>query len=108
MDVRTIEEVITRANNKTGYPTVIFAAACNYGLNQETAFPARDHRVISVYAFDGLGGSGTISPPGPVEEASLGTLGCGVQLSFRSAAKAGSGTSYATPILAAIAANLLD
>jgi hypothetical protein len=109
LDVGVVEQAISRASTRAGYPAIMFAAASNYGLNQPRAFPARDEHVICVHAFDGRGDPGTINPPRPDDEASLGTLGRGVKLSFRGAgAKARSGTSYATPILAAITANLID
>ena len=106
--VKKIEQAIIRAATKAGHPTVMFAAASNYGLNDPRAFPARDERVICVHAFDGTGGLPNINPPRPKGEASIGTLGCSVKLHFNGKSSYRSGTSYASPILAAITANLLD
>ncbi|KAI1750784.1 hypothetical protein F4782DRAFT_532070 [Xylaria castorea] len=86
---------------------IIFASASNYGLNDPRTYPARDERVICVHALDGLGGFDSINPATEAK-ANYGTLGLGVRLSWQGKAECRSGTSYATPILAAISATLLD
>ncbi|KAI8955715.1 hypothetical protein F4801DRAFT_276616 [Xylaria longipes] len=87
---------------------IIFASASNYGLNDPRTYPARDERVICVHALDGLGGLDSINPPRTEAKANYGTLGRGIRLSWQGKVACHSGTSYATPILAAISANLLD
>ncbi|GAP88690.1 putative peptidase S8 subtilisin kexin sedolisin [Rosellinia necatrix] len=86
---------------------IVFASASNYGLNDPRTYPARDERVICVHALDGLGGLDSINPATEAK-ANYGTLGLGVRLSWQGKAECRSGTSYATPILAAISATLLD
>jgi hypothetical protein len=87
---------------------IIFASASNYGLNDPRTYPARDERVICVHALDGLGGLDSTNPPRTEAKANYGTLGRGIKLSWHGKVACHSGTSYATPILAAISANLLD
>ncbi|KAH7308885.1 hypothetical protein B0I35DRAFT_88127 [Stachybotrys elegans] len=113
--VDEIETVIRDAS-----PRLIFAAASNSGKNDPRAFPANDDRwVICVHASDGNGEDGGINP-----EIQSGfnfmTLGMGLELMerenfvkngrarsrFKSVVK--SGTSFATPIAAGIAATVLD
>ncbi|WYZ36240.1 hypothetical protein EsH8_XI_000123 [Colletotrichum jinshuiense] len=88
-------------------PPLLFAAAGNYGLNNRRAFPSSERNVICVYALDGKGGPNTINPPRH-NEPNFATLGCGIELNWGSSATHKSGTSYATPIMAAIVANYLD
>ncbi|KAM7185093.1 hypothetical protein V8F33_012602 [Rhypophila sp. PSN 637] len=101
-------------------PRLIFAAASNSGKNDPRAFPASDAPwVICVHASEGNGKDGGINP-----EIQSGfnfmTLGMGLDLMkrenfvknggersrFKSVVK--SGTSFATPIAAGIAATVLD
>ncbi|KAI0436887.1 hypothetical protein F4803DRAFT_198484 [Xylaria telfairii] len=101
--ISALETAITNCKDQV----IIFASASNYGLNESRTYPARDGRVICVHALDGLGGSDSINPATDAK-ASYGTLGLGVKLSWQGKAACHSGTSYATPILAAISATLLD
>ncbi|KAH8892453.1 subtilisin-like protein [Thozetella sp. PMI_491] len=87
---------------------LIFASASNKGLNDKRAYPARDPRVFCVHALDGNGGRGPINIRRLEGEYNYGTLGRGIKLSFKGEAEWRSGTSYATPILAAFTANLID
>lgn len=106
--INAIEKAIGRANSTPEYPTLIFASASNYGLNEPRTFPATDSRVICVHALDGYGGMDSRNPPRKYAEANYGTLGLGVRLHWCNQAESRSGTSYATPILAATLANVLD
>lgn len=113
--VHEIEAAIRKAS-----PRLMFAAASNGGKNEPRAFPARDNPyVICVHASEGNGQDGGINP-----EIGSGfnfmTLGMGLEMMKREGImKKGrslatykrvvkSGTSFATPIAAGIAATVLD
>ena len=120
-----------KTTGATGHTPLLFAAASNHGLLKCRSFPASDVNVICVYALDGEGfDGGQINPPTDPDKANFGTLGHGIELSWEAAdaqaaaaaaaaktngeahpAEPGgdyrSGTSYATPILAATVANYL-
>ncbi|KAI8674311.1 Peptidase-S8 domain-containing protein [Fusarium keratoplasticum] len=113
--VHEVEAAIRKAP-----PRLMFAAASNSGKNKPRAFPARDNPyVICVHASEGNGQDGGINP-----EIGSGfnfmTLGMGLDLmkrenivkNRRALARykrvVKSGTSFATPIAAGIAATVLD
>ncbi|KAL2208340.1 DDE-domain-containing protein [Sarocladium strictum] len=102
----------------TGHTPLLFAAASNHGLLKGPSFPASDTNVICVYALDGNGFDlQGLNPPTDPFNANLGTLGHAIELSWPEKVstavdesyvlKYKSGTSYATPILAATTANYL-
>ncbi|KAK3353393.1 hypothetical protein B0T25DRAFT_209517 [Lasiosphaeria hispida] len=121
----------------TGHTPLFFAAASNHGLRKRRSFPASDINVVGVYALDGGGFDvNHINPPTDPNKANFGTLGHGLELQWELPggsvtkevngkppqddpkanppvhannpnAKYKSGTSYATPILAATVANYL-
>jgi len=87
---------------------VMFAAASNVGRSRRRTFPATHSRVIGVHAMTGNGDSASLNPSAEGEHDRLGTLGVGIRLSWRNEASYKSGTSYATPIAAGIAANWIE
>jgi hypothetical protein len=96
---------------RSGHPPLIFASASNTGLaKKERSYPASDSRVICAYALDGKGNdSSGLNPPAQSYGHNFGTLGHGIQVKWKTTSPTmASGTSYATPILAAIVANYLD
>ncbi|RFU81010.1 minor extracellular protease epr [Trichoderma arundinaceum] len=116
--VSDIESAIHDASAAS--PRIIFAAASNNGKNGKRAFPAKyGQGVICVHASDGNGTDIGINPP-TESGANLMTLGMGLELYKREwVHRAGrrvpahkktykSGTSFATPIAAGIAATVLD
>ncbi|KAM5385425.1 hypothetical protein ACJZ2D_001066 [Fusarium nematophilum] len=102
----------TRPDRK--HKPILFASAANHGLNKKTpSFPASDSRVICTFILDGAGADNSgMNPPTSANYGNFGTLGVDIETRWDN--KAGetvtrytSGTSYATPVLAAIAANYL-
>lgn len=116
--VDNIQDAIRDASIKA--PRIMFAAASNSGKNEKRAFPARyDPWVICVHASDGKGNDGGINPAAE-SGANFMTLGTGLELLERCWEGEGkarkvrykvvykSGTSFATPIAAGVAATVLD
>lgn len=88
---------------------LIFAAASNSGANGRRAFPARQEGVFAIHALRGDGSSpGNINPPPEPDKDNFATLGCGIPSWWKGREILITGTSYATPIAVAIAANLLE
>lgn len=87
----------------------MFAAAANSGGNKNRAYPSdRGSGVICVHASDGLGNDGGISPSPKVNADNFSTLGISIPSKWKGDDVFKSGTSYATPIAAALAANVLE
>lgn len=96
---------------------LLFAAASNNGGQLGRAYPAREPNVVCVHSTDVHGNRSPFSPTAAPEDVNLATVGeavesawpvhlcCGDEHAAYYTAK--SGTSYATPIMAGIAAFLL-
>lgn len=90
---------------------IFFAAAGNKGNNADRPFPAACEQVFCIHASTGKGKDGQISPDTQGSDDNFMTLGIAIPfmnmkdpnrvIEFKS------GTSYATPIAAAIAAHVL-
>lgn len=112
-----INEEITEAlspSSQDAKRKLVFAAAGNRGLYQQRAFPARKEGVIAVHATDGSG-KGAKFNPNPKGKLNLSTLGRNIKMRWPDPDKPGemkdtyiSGSSFATPIAAGIAANVLE
>jgi hypothetical protein len=97
-----------------GRSRIVFAAAGNRGGNTSLGWPASMQGVIAIHATDGLGGAAPFNPTSTPN--SFATLGRDIKSSWW--VKEGrkptdkpvylSGTSFATPIAAAIAADVLE
>ncbi|KAK1243094.1 hypothetical protein MKX07_003722 [Trichoderma sp. CBMAI-0711] len=88
--------------------TITFAAAANNGGNRPRAYPAnRRTGVICIQASDGRGNDGGISPSPEPRKSNFSTLGISIESRWKGKKVLKSGTSFATPIAAAIAANML-
>ncbi|CAG9990475.1 unnamed protein product [Clonostachys byssicola] len=87
----------------------IFAAASNDGGNKPRVYPSsRSHGVLCIHASDGLGNDGGISPTPQRRKDNFSTLGIGIPSKCKGIPTHISGTSYATPIAAAFAADVLE
>ena len=114
-EVKLISEVLDEAINpkrKTAgaRPRLVFAAAANWGLNRPLAFPASKRGIICVHATYGNGYDGQLGPRADksLKNFPIGTLGITIESSWKGKPVWLKGTSYATPIAAAVAANVLE
>lgn len=88
---------------------LLFSAASNRGEKAPPSFPARGDNAIAVYSTDTDGDRSKFSPTAMADELSLATVGEAVESAWLDdRIEARSGTSYATPIMAGIAAFLLQ
>jgi hypothetical protein len=97
---------------------LLFAAASNSGANLDRAYPARDQNVICIHSTDANGNRSKFSPNAIADDTNLATIGEAVESAWPvhlcdkktnpTFVKYKSGTSYATPIAAGIAAFLLQ
>ena len=91
---------------------LMFCAASNGGGNDDIAYPANQDEVICINSADGQGTPSTFNPDEPAMGRNLCALGEDVRSSWPTKFKLGqqrkSGTSFATPIAAALAAVVLD
>ncbi|KAK0659788.1 hypothetical protein QBC41DRAFT_44083 [Cercophora samala] len=105
---KTVSDAIDRATSARPHPTLVFAAASNSGLNSRPTFPATHGKVIGVYSLDGYGNdNGGLNPSRQSGNIYFGTLGVGIEMLWNDKKEARSGSSYAAPIAAGIAANCL-
>ncbi|CAH0054820.1 unnamed protein product [Clonostachys solani] len=93
----------------SGHTPLVFASASNSGLTTKSrSHPASDSRVICAYALDGVGNdSSGLNPPLASDAPNFGTFGHGIKVKWKNEETYTSGTSYATPVLAAITASYL-
>ncbi|KAF2732580.1 subtilisin-like protein, partial [Polyplosphaeria fusca] len=109
-ELQPIQDAITHAYSKH---ILILAAAANHGGLQDVAYPANQAEVIAINATDGEGNISHFNPS-PHDSSVLSVLGEAVPCAwgarmdpFRVFARK-SGTSFAVPVAAGIAAVLLD
>jgi hypothetical protein len=87
---------------------ILLAAASNEGGNDLRAYPANQRKVICVNCTDGKGNDSGLNPSPVVSDDNFSTLGVAVESSWKGVTLRKSGTSYAAPIAAGIAASFLD
>ncbi|GAM36684.1 hypothetical protein TCE0_018f05966 [Talaromyces pinophilus] len=111
-DHEGIDAILDRVLNLNGRQgcrrRIIFAAASNRGSNRMRAYPARKRGVICIHASEGDGDTGSFNPDPEQESDNFSTLGIDIMSLHRGKPIYISGTSYATPIAAGIAANMLQ
>ncbi|KAI0198197.1 hypothetical protein F4808DRAFT_436847 [Astrocystis sublimbata] len=87
---------------------LLFAAASNEGGNRGRSRPARGSGVICVHACDGKGNKGAMNPSPLKKALNFSALGVAVESKWQGKTVYKSGTSFATPVAAGIAANVLE
>ncbi|KAM0429963.1 hypothetical protein ACHAPT_005967 [Fusarium lateritium] len=98
-----VRRIIKKAENDG---IIIFAAASNCGIHSGRSFPASLDTVLCIHAADGNGNKSAMNPnPEPYRD-NLSTLGVAIP-SDREEGVSISGTSYATPVAAGMAAVIL-
>lgn len=110
---RAIEAAIKRAYDKN---VLMFAAASNSGGQRGRSYPASDPHVLCIHSTNALGDKSDFSPTAKDDTVNIATVGDPVRSAIITHSENGlikygmgcqSGTSYATAILAGIAAFLL-
>lgn len=115
-DIEGYDELESAIHNAYSAHVLVFAAASNSGANLDRAYPARDDNIICINSTDANGNRSPFSPTALSDAINLATVGEAVESAWplrlcdasESGLKHKSGTSYATPIAAAIAAFLLQ
>ena len=106
---KLIDEAIDRAFKAD---KLMFAAASNEGGNkgadQSRSRPGRNSNVICIHACDGKGNKGSMSPSPMKNRSNFSTLGVAIKSVWKKETVYKSGTSFATPIAAAFAADVLE
>jgi hypothetical protein len=106
--VRSISEKLKKVAN-TEPPMLMFAAASNKGVNSRRTFPACHDRVFGIHSLDGYGhdDGGTNPSTQYYDSDRFGALGIGLPFVWNEKNEVKSGSSYATPTVAGIAANFI-
>lgn len=104
-NITEIEEKLSKMQRKKIH---VFAAAGNLGANERRAFPASHPDVFCIYASDGRGAWQTSMNAPRLGGHGWNTLGIGIEFDVEPGVEPvhKSGTSYATPLVVAIVANV--
>lgn len=87
---------------------LVFAAASNNGGISGRARPARHEGVMCIHASDGKGNKGGMNPTPKINSDNFSTLGVAVPSRWKGQSVFKTGTSFATPIAAGFAADILE
>jgi hypothetical protein len=102
------ELIDTAVDNAIDAGKLLFVAASNNGGISGRARPARHEGVICVHASDGKGNKGGMNPTPLPNSDNFSTLGVAVPSQWKRENVWKSGTSFAAPIAAAFAADVLE
>ncbi|EXJ66017.1 uncharacterized protein A1O5_10994 [Cladophialophora psammophila CBS 110553] len=91
---------------KGSLPTLLFAAACNGGVEQRRTYPAIENSVFAIHASDHEGKFRGYNPPPILGQKNYITIGDEVPGYDENSRE--SGTSFATVVAAAIAASIIE
>lgn len=103
-DIPAIRVVI---DDLVGKDKLIFAAASNDGGNGTRTYPALNEGVFAIHATNGRGEPSGMNPPKEFGD-NFSTLGVAIDSQWKKKELSISGTSFATPVAAAMAANALE
>ncbi|KAI0184383.1 hypothetical protein EV127DRAFT_239191 [Xylaria flabelliformis] len=107
-EIPTIKAALEEAiNPKKSSGRIVIAAGGNWGYNYPRAFPASQKGVLCVHAVKGNGTDGHFNVKADANNR-IATLGVDIPSEWQGKEVWISGTSFATPIVAAIAANILE
>ncbi|KAL6896479.1 hypothetical protein GGI43DRAFT_429027 [Trichoderma evansii] len=87
---------------------IVVAAAGNDGNNKPRAYPGSNRNVLCIHASNGKGKDGGISPRASDSDDNFMTLGTAIPLIWKGKEVVKFGTSFATAVAAAIAADALE
>jgi hypothetical protein len=104
---KEVKEVTRAIDLALKHGKLVFAAAANEGGLQPRAHPASLPGVICIHATDGYGTPATFNPNAEVGD-NFSTAGVGIESEWAAKTVFKSGTSFATPVAAGIAASILD
>lgn len=102
---KAIDEALDRA---FAAKKLLFAAASNGGGNKGRSRPGRSANVFCIHATDGKGNKGDMNPSPMRRTANFATLGVAIKSRWKGQTVYKSGTSFATPVAAAFAADVLE
>ncbi|RSL40082.1 hypothetical protein CEP53_013603 [Fusarium sp. AF-6] len=98
-----IKKIIKEAENSG---VIFFVAASNNGVHAGRSFPATLDTVLCIHATDGRGNTGSMNPDPESHRDNFSTLGVAIPSVWENGVYL-SGTSYATPVAASMAAVIL-
>lgn len=107
----SLSDAIAKAASRD---VIMFAAASNSGGNHGRAYPASDSKVICIHSTDGKGNRSSFSPTAKKRCDNFALPGENIESSWPRTSgstvctKMKSGTSFATPVAVALAANILE
>ncbi|KAK3314098.1 peptidase S8/S53 domain-containing protein [Apodospora peruviana] len=110
VEIPEIKEALaeaTRPQDPNRSPVIVFAAAANWANKTQVAFPASEPDVICISALDGYG-IAVGNNPEPLPTKRIATLGAAIASAWDGRPVWLHGTSFAAPIAAGIAANVLE
>lgn len=110
-----VRRAIRLAAKRESKEILLFAAASNGGGNRQRAYPAKDHCVFCIHSSNGHGNKSGFNPNPVKDDRNFSVVGQHVESAWPVTMSKGedyvsrrSGTSYATPVAAGIAAFVIE